>query len=322
MQTRLTQLLGIRYPIIQGALQWLARAPLAGAVSAAGGLGIINAKSFTEPEDLRAEIAAVRAITDRPFAVNISMLPELAGPDPVQQWVEVCLSERVPVVETAGRSPKEFLPALKQAGIKVIHKVPAVRFGLSAQRAGVDAVTLVGFECGGHPGMDGVGSLVLIPRGADQLSVPLIAGGGVADGRGLAAALALGADGVVMGTRFLLAQEVELHPAIRRRLLAADELATTLVMGSLRNNARVLNNAAARECLELEAKGAGIEELRGVIGGGRGLGALRRGDPEDGILALGQGVGLIEEILPAAQIIERTIAQARESLARMQQALA
>lgn len=322
MQTRLTELLGIGYPIIQGALQWLARAPLAGAVSAAGGLGIINAKSFSAPEDLQAEIAQVRALTDKPFAVNISMLPELAGPDPVEQWVEVCIREQVPVVETAGRSPKAFVATLQEAGIKVIHKVPAVRFARSAQGAGVDAVTLVGQECGGHPGLDLVGTMVLIPRAADQLSVPLIAGGGVADGRGLAAALALGADGVVMGTRFLLAQEVDLHPDIARRLLAADELATTLVMGSLRNTARVLDNATARECQELEEGGAGLEELHAVIGGGRGLGALQRGDPEGGILALGQGVGLIKEILPAAEIIERTVAQARECLDRLRQALA
>ncbi len=317
MQTRLTQLLGIEYPIIQGALQWLAKAPLAGAVSAAGGLGIVNAKSFTEPQELAAEIAAVRAITDKPFAVNISMLPEMAGGEDETKWFEVCIDEKVPVVETAGRSPKAFVEALKEAGIILMHKVPATRFGLSAQRAGVDAVTLVGHECGGHPGMDGVSTLVMIPKAADQLEVPVIAGGGIADGRGLAAALALGADGVVMGTRFLLAAETGLHPAIANRLEEATELDTTLVMDSIRNTARVLNNDTARECQDLEAQGVGLEELIAVISGRRGLKALSAGDPEGGILALGQGVGIMDEVLPVAQIMERTVAQAQEALAKL-----
>jgi len=322
MKTRLTELLGIDYPIIQGALQWLARAPLAGAVSAAGGLGIINAKSFSQPRELVQEIAAVRAITDKPFAVNISMLPDLASAEEAQQWLEVCIHQKVPVVETAGRSPKDFVPRLKEAGIILMHKVPAVRFALSAQRAGVDAITLVGNECGGHPGMDGVGTMVLIPKAADALEVPLIAGGGVADGRGLAAALALGADGVVMGTRFLMAAETGLHPAIAQRLEEANELDTALVMGSLKNTARVLANNAARQCQEMEQRGAGLEELITVIGGQRGLKALREGDPEMGILALGQGVGLMDQVLPVAEIIERTVAQARSALAVMNQALA
>lgn len=322
MKTRLTELLGIEYPIIQGALQWLARAPLAGAVSAAGGLGIVNAKSFSETQELVDEIAAVRAITDKPFAVNISMLPDMAGPEDDGKWFQVCIDEKVPVVETAGRSPKAFAAGLKEAGITLIHKVPAVRFGLSAQRAGVDAVTLVGYECGGHPGMDGVSTMVMIPKAADQLEVPLIAGGGVADGRGLAAALALGADGVVMGTRFLMAAETGLHPAIANRLEQANELDTALVMGSLRNTARVLDNATARECQEMEARGAGLEELKTVIGGGRGLAALQSGDPEGGILALGQGVGIMDQVLPVAEIMARTVAQAREALAKMNRELA
>lgn len=317
MPTRLTKLLGIKHPIIQGAMQWLARAPLAAAVSNAGGLGLINAKSFADAGGLRREIAALRRLCDRPFAVNLSLLPELAGPDPADAWLDVCIAEKVPVVETAGRSPAGFIARLKDAGILVMHKAPAVRFGLSAQKAGVDAVTVVGFECGGHPGMDQVTTMVLTPRAARVLSVPVVAGGGIADGHGLAAALSLGAEGVVMGTRFLFAEEVALPEPVRRRLIAADERATTLVMQSLKNTARVLDNAAARQVQAREAAGAGIEELKPLISGRRGLAALMAGDYEGGLLSLGQGVGLVTEIMPAGEIIARTMEEARSAQARL-----
>ncbi|MCB2188494.1 MAG: nitronate monooxygenase [Deltaproteobacteria bacterium] len=318
MRTSFTELLGIEYPLIQGAMQWLARAPLAGAVSQAGGLGVINAKSFAHPDDLRREIAAVRQITGRPFAVNISMLPELAGPDPVEGWVAACVAEAVPVVETAGRKPPAGLvETLHAAGVKLLHKVAGVRYAVSAARAGADAVTVVGFECGGHPGADEVTTLVLIPATRAQVSLPLIAGGGIADGRGLAAALALGADAAVLGTRFLLAEEVDLPLALRRRLLAADERATTIIMRSLHNNARVLANRTARQVQELEASGAPFPELRPYISGQRALAALQAGDTEGGVLAVGQAVGLIDQVLPAAEIVRRTVAEAREAAARL-----
>lgn len=317
MPTRLTALLGIDHPIIQGAMQWLARAPLAAAVSNAGGLGIINAKSFADAGGLRDEIAALRRLTERPFAVNLSLLPELAGPDPADAWVEACIADKVPVVETAGRSPADFVARLRDAGIIVMHKVPAVRFGLSAQKAGVDAVTVVGFECGGHPGQDQVTTMALVPRAAAALSVPVVAGGGIADGRGLAAALALGAHGVVMGTRFLLAEEVALPDPVRQRLIAADERATTLVMQSLRNTARVLDNATARQVQALEAAGAGIDELKPLISGQRGLAALMAGDHEGGLLSVGQGIGLVDRVMPAAEIIARTLEEARSAHARL-----
>lgn len=310
-------MLGIKHPIIQGAMQWLARAPLAAAVSNAGGLGVINAKSFADAGGLRQEIAALRRLCDRPFAVNLSLLPELAGPDPADAWLDVCVAEKVPVVETAGRSPAGFIARLKDAGILVMHKAPAVRFGLSAQKAGVDAVTVVGFECGGHPGLDQVTTMVLTPRAARALSVPVVAGGGIADGHGLAAALSLGAEGVVMGTRFLFAEELALPEPVRRRLIAADERATTLVMRSLKNTARVLDNATARQVQALEAAGAGIEELKPLISGRRGLAALMAGDYEGGLLSLGQGVGLATEIMPAGEIIARTMEEAQAAFARL-----
>lgn len=317
MYTRLTELLAIRFPIIQGAMQWLARAPLAAAVSQAGGLGVINAKTFADPQDLAREIALVRRQTDRPFAVNVSMLPEVAGPEDVWGYFQVCLDQAVPVVETAGRSPAPFIGRLKEAGIKVLHKVPAVRYALSAEKAGVDAVTVVGQECGGHPGMDGVGSMVLIPRAAQALRAPLIAGGGVADGRGLAAALALGADGVVMGTRFLLAEEVDLPGEVRQRLIQAQETATTLVMTSLGNAARVLDNDLAREIQSAEASGGGFEAVRPLVSGERSRQSLQSGDVEQALLALGQGVGLIDRVMPAAEIIAATVAEAREAASRL-----
>ena len=320
MHTRLTELLNIEFPIIQGAMHWLARAPLCAAVSNAGGLGVINAKSFS-PKELEQEIQQVRGLTERPFCVNVSMLPDTAGADSPQEWLEVCVAQKVPVVETAGRSPAAFAAALKDAGIILMHKVPAVRFALSAQKAGVDAVTVVGAECGGHPGGDLVTSLVLIPQTRRALDIPLIAGGGIATGQGLAAALALGADGVVMGTRFLMAEEVALGPGIRERLLAANEGSTRLVLGSIKNTARVLDNRLARECAELEALGAGVKELMSIISGERGKKALEQDDPEDGLLALGQCVGLVDEILPAAEIIKRTVAEAREAATSLTEAL-
>jgi nitronate monooxygenase len=317
LRTRLTDLLGIQVPIVQGAMQWLSRAPLAAAVSNAGGLGVITAKSFANPDQLRREIAALRAICDRPFAVNLSLLPELAGPDPAEGWIAACLAEGAPVVETAGRPPGPFLASLQSAGIKVMHKCPSVRHALSAQKAGVDAVTVVGMECGGHPGLDGVGSLVLARRAATELSIPLVVGGGVADGFGLAAALALGADGVVMGTRFLLARETGLPPAVAQRLLASDERSTRLVMQSLRNTARVLDNDPARAVTAAEERGADLEQLRPLISGQRGQAALMADDPEGGLLALGQCVGLVREVLPAAEIINQTLAEARAAVARL-----
>ncbi len=317
MQTRFTQKIGIRLPIVQGAMQWLSKAPLCAAVSKAGGLGMITAKTFEDPEDLRAEVKAVRKETDNPFAVNISMLPKAEAEIPPDRYFQVCLEEQVPVIETAGRSPAEFVDMVKARGIILMHKVPAVRYALSAQKIGVDAVTLVGNECGGHPGMDGVSTLVMINRARQDLSIPFLAGGGIADGSAMLAAIALGADGVVMGTRFLLAEETGLPAGFRQRLLDVGELDSTLILGSLRNPVRVLNNQTARQCRELEKCGAGLEELRPLISGERGLKAMENDDPEGGLLALGQCVGCIKEILPASEIISLTMTEAEAALERL-----
>ena len=317
MRTRLTGKLGIKYPIVQGAMQWLSKAPLCAAVSKAGGLGMLTAKSFQDPEDLRSEIALVRKATDRPFGVNISMLPKHGADAPPEPYFKVCVQEEVPVVETAGRKPDEFVDMLKKRGIFMMHKVPAVRYALSAQSSGVDAVTLVGNECGGHPGRDQVSTLVTLAKARRELKIPFLAGGGIGDGYALAAALALGADGVVMGTRYLLSEEAGLGPALRQRLEQATELDSTLVLASLGNPLRALKNQTARECLELEQTGAGLAVLRPLISGLRGLKALQDDDPEGGLLAMGQCVGSMDQVLPAGQITARVVAEAKEAMNRL-----
>jgi len=303
IKTRLTEMLGIRYPIIQGGMQWLSRAELAAAVSNAGGLGIITAATHKTKADLRSEIRRTRELTAKPFGVNISMLPEMTATDLTRAYVETVLEEKVPVVETSGRSPEPFIGYLKEAGIKLLHKVPSVRFAKKAEAIGADAVIIVGFECGGHPGMDDVTTFVLAPRTAEALSIPVIAGGGVADARGFVAALALGAEGVIMGTRFVATKECIAHPNFKEWIVNASETDTVLILRSIRNAARVMKNAAARRALEMEDRGASLEELLTVVGGQTGKKALLEGDLEGGTFAIGQAAGLVHEIKSVAEVI-------------------
>lgn len=315
--TRLTQLLGIQYPIIQGGLQWLATAQLASAVSEAGGLGIISSLSFPDRDVLRKEIRRMKELTKKPFGVNLSMLPELTKEDRTEEILEIILEEKVPVVETSGRSPEPFIQSLKREGIKLIHKVPSARFARKAESIGADAVTLVGFECGGHPGMDDVTSLVLIPSAADSIRLPIIAGGGIADARGFLAALALGADGVVMGTRFVATQECPAHPRIKEWFVRARETDTMMIQRSIRNAARVIRNKAAEKTLALEQKGATLEELLTVISGQMGKKALDEGDMEGAIIACGQCVGLVHDIKSVKEVIDEVIQGAQSILQKL-----
>lgn len=320
IKTRLTEMLGIRYPIIQGGMQWISRAELAAAVSNAGGLGIITAATHKTREDLRNEIRRTRELTDKPFGVNISMLPEITANDLTRVYVETVLEEKVPVVETSGRSPEPFISYLKEAGIRLLHKVPSVRFAKKAEAIGADAVIIVGFECGGHPGMDDVTTLVLAPRAAESLSIPVIAGGGIADARGFVAALALGAEGVIMGTRFVATKECIAHPNFKEWILQANETDTTLILRSIRNAARVMRNAAAQKALEMESRGATLEELLTVVSGQIGRKALLEGDLDGGTFAIGQAVGLIHEIKSVAEVIDDIVqgaAQIYERLGKM-----
>ncbi|MGB9802285.1 NAD(P)H-dependent flavin oxidoreductase [Desulfofundulus sp.] len=318
MKTRITELLGIKYPIIQGGMQWLSRAELAAAVSNAGGLGVITAATHETKQDLVREIRKTRELTDKPFGVNISMLPEVGPKDKTPAYIEAVIEEKVPVVETSGRSPEEFVPFLKQAGIKLLHKVPAVRFAQKAERIGADAVIIVGFECGGHPGMDDVTTLILVPKAVDSVSIPVIAGGGIADARGFVAALALGAEGVVMGTRFIATKECPAHPKFKEWMVQARETDTTIIQRSIRNAARVIKNSAAEKVLEMETRGASLEELLTVISGRVGRRALFEGDIEGGTFAMGQCVGLINEIKTVKEVIEEIVGSAEAVLTRLQ----
>jgi len=316
-ETQVTKLLGIKYPIIQGGLQWLATAQLASAVSEAGGLGIISSLSFPDQDSLRKEIRRIREMTKNPFGVNLPMLPELTKDDRTEEILEILLEEGVPVVETAGRSPEPFIQKLKSGGTKLIHKVPSARFAKKAESIGADAVTIVGFECGGHPGMDDVTSLVLIPTVASSLRIPVIAGGGIADARGFLAALALGADGVLMGTRFVATQECPAHPKIKKWLVKARETDTMVIQRFIRNAARAIKNKAAKKTLFMEERGASLEELLTVISGQIGQKALLEGDLEGAIIACGQCVGLIHEIKRVKQEIEEMIQGAQSILQRL-----
>ncbi|WP_092254093.1 nitronate monooxygenase family protein [Pseudomonas sp. NFACC13-1] len=317
MKTRITEMLGIRYPIIQGGMMWVGRAELAAAVSNAGGLGIVTALTQPTPQALADEIARCRALTDRPFGVNLTILPSISPP-PYEAYLDVIIAAGVPVLETAGNNPREFIAKAKAAGMTVIHKCVAVRHALSAERNGVDAVSIDGFECAGHPGEDDICAMVLIPAAVRRLSIPVIASGGIADGRGLAAALALGAEGVNMGTRFCATQEAPIHESIKRALVAADERDTRLIFRSLRNTARVLRNAISEEVVSLEQREGGVafEELRPLVAGVRGRAALESGAVDDGIITAGQCVGLIHDVPSCAELIERMVGEARGHLQR------
>lgn len=315
MKTRITEMLGIRYPIIQGGMMWVGRAELAAAVSNAGGLGIITALTQPTPEALSAEIERCRALTDKPFGVNLTLLPSI-NPPPYEAYLDAVIAAGVPVLETAGNNPREFIAKARAAGIKVIHKCVAVRHALSAERNGVDAVSIDGFECAGHPGEEDVPGLVLIPAAVRRLSIPVIASGGIADGRGLAAALALGAEGVNMGTRFCATLEAPIHPAIKQALVNADERDTRLIFRTLRNTARVLRNAISEEVVSLERRegGAAFEELRPLVAGVRGRAALEAGAVDDGIITAGQCVGLIDDVPSCAELLARMVAEAKDHL--------
>jgi NAD(P)H-dependent flavin oxidoreductase YrpB (nitropropane dioxygenase family) len=261
LRTRITEMLGIEYPIIQGGMMWLATAELAAAVSRAGGLGIIAALSCGDGDGLRREIHKCRELTDKPFGVNISMLPDLATDERIEELVDAVAGEQVTAVETAGRTPEPYLPRLKRAGIKVIHKCTSVRHAQTAERLGVDAVVVVGFEAAGHPGMDEVTTFVLLQKASRAVTIPVIAAGGIFDARGLVAALALGAEGVLMGTRFMLTHECWAHERIKAWLTKATELDTMIIERSINNAARVIKNEPAARALAMEERGATLEEL-------------------------------------------------------------
>lgn len=321
MKTRITELLGIRYPIVQGGMQWVGRAELASAVSNAGGLGILTALTQPTPDALRAEIARCRQMTDQPFGVNLTMLPS-TNPPPYADYVTAIIESGVKIVETAGNNPKEFIARFKDAGIRILHKCTAVRHALSAERNGVDAVSIDGFEAAGHPGEDDVPGLVLIPAAARVLKIPMIASGGFADGYGLAAALTLGADGINMGTRFMLTKESPVHETVKQVIVAGTERDTKVIFKPFRNTARVFRNAVSEEVAEIEKRpGAVFEDVRPLVAGVRGHAALESGETDSGLLWAGQSIGLMNDIPSCAELIARIVAECRESVTRASAAL-
>jgi NAD(P)H-dependent flavin oxidoreductase YrpB (nitropropane dioxygenase family) len=322
MRTRITELLGIEYPIIQGGMHYVGFAELAAAVSNAGGLGTITGLTQKSADDLRNEIRKCKSMTDKPFAVNLTFLPSLATPD-YPGYVKAIVEEGVKVVETAGRNPQQVMPALKEAGVKVIHKCTSVRHSLKAQSIGCDAVSVDGFECGGHPGEDDVPNFILLPRAADELEIPIVASGGMADGRSLVAALSLGADGINMGTRFMATQEAPCHQNVKEALLEATELDTRLVMRPLRNTERVLNNAAAQKLLEKETNLGDSIKIDDVLDQVAGVypKVMVDGEMEAGVWSCGMVVGLINDIPSCKDLIERTMAEAKLILDQRSQQL-
>jgi nitronate monooxygenase len=316
MRTRITDLLGIEHPIVQGGMHFVGFAELAAAVSNAGGLGIVTGLTQRTPADLAAEIARARALTDKPFGVNLTFLPIVKTPD-YPGYIQAIIDGGVKIVETAGNNPQQWLPILKQHGIKVVHKCTSVRHALKAQAIGCDAVSVDGFECGGHPGEDDVPNFILLPRAAEELTVPMLASGGMADGRSLVAALALGADGINMGTRFIATREAPVHEHVKQAIVAATELDTRLVMRSLRNTERVMNNAAVERLLAKEQRlGANlkfediIEEVAGVYPK-----IMREGLMDAGAWSCGMVAGLIHDIPSCRELIDRIMAEAEQIIA-------
>jgi nitronate monooxygenase len=321
VKTRFTELCGIEHPIMMGGMMWVGRAGLAAAVSNAGGLGTITALTQPTPEDLVREIARTRDLTDRPFAVNLTILPSMRD-TPYAEYRRAIIESGVTIVETAGHRPQEHVDDLRRNGIKVIHKCTAVRHALSAQRMGVDAISIDGFECAGHPGEDDIPGLVLIPAAADKVTVPMIASGGFGDGRGLVAALALGADGINMGTRFCATTEAPIHENCKQAMVANDERGTNLIFRRLHNTARVAKTALSDEVVRILARpDATFDDVAHMVRGIKGRELLETGDMDAGLFWAGQVQGLIADVPSVAELIGRIMDDAhaivRDRLARL-----
>ena len=315
MKTRITELFGIEHPIIQGGMHHVGLAELAAAVSNAGGLGIITGLTQPSPEDLAREIARCREMTDKPFGVNLTFLPGLSTPD-YPGYIKAIIDGGVKIVETAGRNPEPYMADLKGAGIKVIHKCTSVRHSLKAERIGCDAVSVDGFECGGHPGEDDIPNMILLPRAAEELSIPFVASGGIGNARQLVAALALGADGINMGTRFVATREAPVHQNVKDAIVGASELDTRLIMRNLRNTERVLNNPAVEKLMAVEqqkGKDISITDIVEFVGGVYPK-VMQDGDTEAGAWSCGMVVGLIHDVPSCKELIDRIMAEAKETI--------
>ncbi|MGB6229014.1 MAG: nitronate monooxygenase family protein [Litorimonas sp.] len=315
IRTRFTEEFGIDKPIVQGGMQWVGYAEMVAPVAEAGCLGFLTALTQPTPEDLAKEIARTRDMTDKPFGVNLTILPTITPP-PYAEYRDAIIEGGIKIVETAGYKPQEHVNHFKAHGIKVIHKCTAVRHALSAERMGVDAISIDGFECAGHPGEDDIPGLILIPAAADKVKIPMLASGGIADGRGLVAALALGADGINMGTRFCVTKEAPIPESFKQQMVENDERQTDLIFRTLHNTARVMRNAVSQEVVAIERKGleerggAKFEDVQHLVSGKRGLAAMRDGDTDGGIWSAGMVQGLIHDIPSVAELVDRIMSDA------------
>ena len=313
MRTRITELLGIKHPIVQGGMQWVGIAEMAAAVSNAGGLGIITGLTQPSPEDLAKEIERCRGMTDKPFAVNLTILPTIK-PIPYEDYAQVIVDSGIKIVETAGRNPEPFLPLFKEAGIKIIHKCTSIRHSLKAENIGCDMVSVDGFECAGHPGEDDITNLILLPLAARRLKIPFLASGGLGDGKGLAAALAMGADGINMGTRFMVTKEAPIHEKVKQKMVEASELDTSLIYRTLSNTARVFKNSIAEQVINIESEPGQtkFEDIQQLVQGAKGRELFDTGDLDKGIWSAGMIVGLIDDIPTCEELISRIVREAED----------
>ncbi|EAQ00634.1 possible 2-nitropropane dioxygenase [Janibacter sp. HTCC2649] len=311
LRTAFTETFGIEHPIVQGGMQWVGTADLVSAVANAGGLGFLTALTQPTPEALTHEIARCRDLTDKPFGVNLTILPTITPP-PYDEYRHAIADARVKIVETAGSSPEPHMPFFHDNGIKVIHKCTSVRHAVKAQKVGVDAISIDGFECAGHPGEDDIPGLVLIPAARAQITIPMLASGGFADARGLVAALSLGADGINMGTRFLCTAEAPVHQAVKERMVAATELDTDLIFRQLGNTARVAKNVISEETVQILNAGGEFSDVQHLVSGSRGRTVYGSGDTDAGIWTAGMVQGLITDIPSAGELIERIVREAEE----------
>lgn len=316
IKTRITEMLGIQHPIIQGGMMNVGYAELAAAVSNAGGLGIITGLTQPTPEDLAREIKRCQGMTDKPFGVNLTILPTIK-PVPYDEYARAICEAGIKVVETAGRSPEPYMPMFREYGVKVIHKCTSVRHALKAESVGVAAVSVDGFECAGHPGEDDITNLVLLPAAAAKLKIPMVASGGIGTGTQLAACLALGAEGINMGTRFLATKEAPVHENVKQALVKASELDTALIFRTLKNTARVHKNSVAKKVVEIEAASHGntdFNDIKDLVAGVKGKELFKTGDMEHGIWTAGQVQGLINDVPSCAELLERMVKEAEATI--------
>lgn len=323
IKTRFTEMFGVEHPIAQGGMQWVGKAELVAAVANAGALGFLTALTQPTPEELAKEIQRTKDLTDKPFGVNLTILPSIKPP-PYAEYRDAIIQGGIKVVETAGYKPQEHVDHFKAHGIKIIHKCTAVRHALSAERMGVDAISIDGFECAGHPGEDDIPNLILIPAAANKVKIPMLASGGFADARGLVAAIALGADGINMGTRFCVTKEAPIHENFKQQMVANDERQTDLIFRTLHNTARVMRNKVSSEVVEIERRGgAKFDDVMHLVAGVRGRKAMEDGDTDGGIWSAGPVQGLIDDIPTVKELVDRIISEAEEIIkARMNGVLA